>query len=109
MGTRNETCYGFEFISKDHDATKVYTCSSGCVHLYNEYTDEIKSDCNFGQPYVDASTNSECFMFNSPEPDYQDTFYTVNICANGCVHATTSAGYDEAWCTTDDTFVDTSI
>ena len=48
MSARNETCYGFDFITKNHDAMKVYTCSSGCVHLHNEYTGEISTDCNYG-------------------------------------------------------------
>jgi hypothetical protein len=77
--------------------------------MYNEYTEEIRSDCGFGQPYQDTATGAECFNFNSPEGDYRDVFYTVNICANGCVHFTSSDGEDEGWCTTDDTFVDESI
>lgn len=88
--TSNYFCHNLPWYSRDETTGEVsfvdvQVCSNGCTHVTSP-DGNISSDCSPESGYTYTNTNNtECFRVDSPMADAYGLWYTVDVCADGCV------------------------
>jgi hypothetical protein len=82
-------CHTLPWYDKDDRSGEVSLvnidiCSNGCTHVFLP-DGTLHSDCSPEKGYTYYKESTQCFKVDSPSADAYGLWYTVDVCADGCV------------------------